>query len=124
VFLSAETLKSLISIDHISMNFLRTLVSLVHSFRCAKNIFGKLKFAGKLQTSQKNGRHLSCRLKVPRLLPVVIPSEMLNWKEQFDNCDIIRFGFACPINIAQVSFSALKQLHQLECDSVVRSTCK
>ena len=45
---STEMLMSLISIDHISINLLRSLVSLLNVFRCAKNIFGTLKFSGKL----------------------------------------------------------------------------
>jgi len=50
---SAEMLMSLISIDHITINLLRLLVSLSNVFRCARNIFGTLKLSGKLLLLKK-----------------------------------------------------------------------
>jgi len=41
-------------------------------------------------------------------------------KVQSDNCDITRFESTSPLSIAQSSFDAVQQLHQLECDSIVR----
>jgi len=45
-------------------------------------------------------------------------------KVQSDNCDITRFELTNRVNIAQSSFNALEQLHELECNSIVRYTYK
>ena len=69
----------------------------VHIFKCIMNNWINQKSAGKC---------------------MMYPS--LQEKVQSDNCEITRFELSSPVSIAQSSFNALKQLHQLEYDSTVR----
>jgi len=49
---------------------------------------------------------------------------VLSEKVQSDSCAITRFELTSPVSIAQGSFDALKRLHQLECNSIVRYAYK
>ena len=51
-------------------------------------------------------------------------TSMQTEKVQWDNCAITRFDFTSPVSIAHGSFNALMELHQQECDSIVRYACK
>jgi len=45
-------------------------------------------------------------------------------KVRSDHCDITRFELTSPVSIAESSFNALRHLHQLECDPMVKFAYK